>query len=118
MVKHFTCARSQITLYLFVAIKTSQQAKRQYTCRGHKSVKQVTEATETSEDEITDSEDPLFKIEEVSNVKTSGKQLNARIIFSDPKELFNTELECQLDTGATCNVMRLRDLAILNQTRE
>ena len=87
--------------------------------RGHKSVKQVTEETDTSndsDDDLTDDEDPLFKIEEVSSVKTAGKQLNAKIIFSDTEELYNTELECQLDTGATCNVMSLRDLAVISQT--
>ena len=87
--------------------------------RGHKSVKQVTEETDTSndsDDDLTDDEDPLFKIEEVSSVKTAGKQLNAKIIFSDTEELYNTELECQLDTGATCNVMSLHDLAVISQT--
>ena len=82
-------------------------------------MKQVTEETDTSDDsddDLTDDEDPLFKIEEVSSVKTAGKQLNAKIIFSDTEELYNTELECQLDTGATCNVMSLRDLAIISQT--
>ena len=87
--------------------------------RGHKSVKQVTEETDTSndsDDDLTDDEDPLFKIEEVSSVKTAGKQLNAKIIFSDTEELYNTELECQLDTGATCNMMSLGDLAVIIQT--
>ena len=70
-----------------------------------------------SEDEVTDSEDLLlFKIEEVSSVKTPGKQFNAKMIFSDTEELYHTELECQLDTGTTCNVMGLRDLAVINQT--
>ena len=79
-------------------------------------MKQVTKETDTSDDDIIDSEDPLFKIEEVSSMKTAGKQFNAKIIFTNPEELYNTELECQLDTGATCNVMSLRDLAIINQT--
>ena len=82
-------------------------------------MKQVTEETDTSndsDDDLTDDEDPLFKIEEVSSVKTAGKQLNAKIIFSDTEELYNTELECQLDTGATCNVMSLHDLAVISQT--
>ena len=79
-------------------------------------MKQVTEETDTSDDDSSDSEDPLFKIEEVSSVKTAGKQINVNIIFSDPEESYDTELECQLDTGATCNVMSLRDLAVINQT--
>ena len=84
--------------------------------RGRNSVKQVTEETDTSDDDSSDSEDPLFKIEEVSSVKTAGKQINAKITFSDPEESYDTELECQLDTGATCNVMSLHDLAVINQT--
>ena len=67
--------------------------------------------THDSDDDLTDDEDPLFKIEEVFS-----SQLNAKIIFSDTEELYNTELECQLDTGATCNVMSLRDLAVISQT--
>ena len=81
-------------------------------------MKQVTEETDTSDDDISVSEDPLFKIEEVSSVKTAGKQLNAKIIFSDPEESYDTELEFQLDTCATCNVMSLRDLAVINRTRD
>ena len=68
--------------------------------RGHNSMKQVTEETNTSDDEITDTEDPHFKIEEVSSVEISSKQFNAKIIFSDPEELYNTKLECQLDTAS------------------
>ena len=79
-------------------------------------MKQVTEETDTSDDEMTDTEDPLFKVEEVSSVKTPGKQFNAKIVFSNPEELYNTKLECQLDTHATCNVMSLRNLAVINQT--
>ena len=32
------------------------------------------------------------------------------------KEDYHTELQCQLDTGATCNVICLRDLAMITQT--
>ena len=45
-------------------------------------------------------------------MKTAGKQFNAKIIFSDPEEF----CFCQLDTGATCNVMELRDFPVVNQT--
>jgi len=38
-------------------------------------------------DEVNDNEDPLFHIEQVSSVKTPGKQFNAKIIFSDIEEL-------------------------------
>ena len=67
----------------------------------HRDVRQV----ETSEEESEASDDPLFKIEEVSNMKTNGKQINANLVFSDMKEAYHTELTCQLDTGATCNVV-------------
>ena len=46
--------------------------------RGHNSVKQVTEETDTSDDEMTDTEDPLFKIEEVSSVKIDAGQAMQR----------------------------------------
>ena len=83
--------------------------------RGHNGLKQVTEETETSDDEMTDRDNPLFKIEEVSSMKTPGKHFNAQITFSGSEELYNTELECQLDTaGATCNMTSLCGLAIIN----
>ena len=78
----------------------------------HRDVRQV----ETFEEESEASDDPLFKIEEVSNMKTNGKQINANLVFSDMKEAYHTELTCQLDTGATCNVISLRDLAVITQT--
>ena len=78
----------------------------------HRDVRQV----ETSEEESEASDDPLFKIEEVSNMKTNGKQINANLVFSDMKKAYHTELTCQLDTGATCNVISLRDLAVITQT--
>lgn len=49
-------------------------------------------------------------------MKTNGKQINANLVFSDMKEAYHTELTCQLDTGATCNVISLRDLAVITQT--
>ena len=49
-----------------------------------------------------DSNDQIFKTEEVSNVKTPGKQINFDLVFSDAEEHYFTELhvECQLDMGA------------------
>ena len=78
----------------------------------HRDVGQV----ETSEEESEESDDPLFKIEEVSNMRTNGKKINANLVFSDMKKEYHTELQCQLDTGARCNVMSLRDLAVITQT--
>lgn len=102
-------------MHLSVFRTTSQQEKRQHT-KGHKRIQKVTEETGESEEEETDIEDPLFKIEEVSRVKTSGKQFNANITFSEQEELYFIELQCQLDTSATCNVMGLREFAVINQT--
>ena len=82
----------------------------------HRHVRQVLEERDSSEEEPTDSDDPIFKIEEISNVKTPGKQINVDLVFSDEDEQYFTELECQLDTGATCNVMSLRDVAVISQT--
>ena len=46
----------------------------------------------TQRSQATDSEDPLFKIEEVSSVETLGKQFNAKVIFSDLEDSYFTEL--------------------------
>lgn len=61
--------------------------------------------TDESEEEATDNEDPFFKIEEDSSVKTPGKQFNPKIIFSDLKESYFTKLRRQLNIGATYNAM-------------
>ena len=71
---------------------------------------------ETSDEESEENDDLLIKVEEVSNMKTNGKQINTTLVFSDMKEDYHTELQCQLDTGATCSVMSLRDLAVITQT--
>ena len=78
----------------------------------HRDMRQV----ETSDEESEENDDPLIKIEDVSNMKTNGKQINATLVFSDMKEDYHTELQCQLDTAATCSVMSLHDLAVITQT--
>ena len=45
--------------------------------RKHRDVRQV----ETSDEESEENDDPLIKIEEVSNIKTNGKQINATLVF-------------------------------------
>jgi len=57
---------------------------------------------DSSEEESMDSNDQIFKTEEVSNVKRPGKQINFDLVFSDAEEHYFTELhvECQLDMGA------------------
>ena len=69
------------------------------------------------ESDATEDEDPIFKIE-VSTVQTQGKQLLTKVQFLNQSEQFVTEIECQLDMGATCNVICYRDLASICQTGE
>ena len=68
--------------------------------------------TETSE---TESDEFFYKVEEVSSVQAKGKQLFTALEFSDATDRFKTTLECQLDTGATCNVLSHRDLSVISQ---
>jgi len=67
---------------------------------------------ETSE---TESDKFFFKVEEVLSVQAKGKQLFAVLEFTVATDRFKTTLECQLDTGATCNVLSHRDLSVINQ---
>ena len=77
---------------------------------------QVKQVTETTDDETeTDSDEFFYKVEEVSSVQAKGKQLFASLEFSDANTRYKTTLECQLDTGATCNVLTHRDLSIISQ---
>lgn len=50
----------------------------------------VTEETSEYEDESTDTDDPIFKIEEVSSVNCSGKQLFAKLKFSNETQQYVT----------------------------
>jgi hypothetical protein len=54
----------------------------------------------TAESEEEDSDEWAFMVEEIGSVKAKGKHVFAKLQFMD----------CQLDTGATCNVMSHRDL--------
>ena len=55
-------------------------------------------------------------METVSLVQTKAKQWLADIEFcKSAKEDVTTTLACQLDTGATCNVMSLDDLSAITQ---
>ena len=48
----------------------------------HRKVRQL----ETSQEESEENDDPLFKIEEVTNMKTNGKQINANaVLFRDER---------------------------------
>ena len=54
----------------------------------------------------------FLKLEEVSSLWARGKQLYTSLEFADPNACYKTKLDCQLDTGATCNVLTHRDLQL------
>ena len=66
--------------------------------------------------ERSDSEESLLKEEEISTVLSRGKRLFTCLNFMDSTDMYATELECQLDTGATCNLLSHRDLCNINQS--
>ncbi|XP_068726382.1 uncharacterized protein [Montipora capricornis] len=76
-------------------------------------VKAVT--SELDYDSDSNDDEYAFSIEEVGMIKKKGKQLIATLSFTDKNTNFSTEIDCQLDTGATCNVIIHRDLSIINQ---
>ena len=63
----------------------------------------------------SDSEESIFTIEDVSSVRSQGKQLYANMGFQDIETEFRKDLECQLETGVTCNVMSYDDLSQITQ---
>ena len=82
-------------------------------CLSSRRVYQV-ESTEESS-----SEENVFKVENISLVQTKAKQWFANIEFlSSDKEKHKTPLSCQLDTGATCNVISRNDLSAILQVGE
>lgn len=66
------------------------------------------------EAERYESEGSLLRIEEITVINASGKQLTSTITFV-MEEKYKEQLVCQLDTGATCNVISHRNLAQLLQ---
>lgn len=79
-------------------------------CRSTKAVHSVL-------DDATDSDDEtVLQIEELSTVLSSGKQLLTHVNFLDGE--YTVKLVCQLDTGASCNVISHRDLAVITQNGE
>ena len=67
-------------------------------------------AVQEAEDPVSDSEDELFTLEHIGTVKHQKKgQFYVPLCFTHAEG--NTTVECQLDTGATCNVMSLKDIA-------
>ena len=62
----------------------------------------------------SDSEKSVPKVEDVSSVESCGNRWLAMFSFYCEHKL-KTKLKCQLDTGATCNVLSYRDLSIIKQ---
>ena len=82
-------------------------------------IKQLTELSDAEQETDTDTDKDEFfyiKVEEVSSVQARGKQFYAPLEFCDPDARYKTKLDCQLDTGATCNVLTHRDLSLICQT--
>ena len=74
-----------------------------------------------SEESDSGSAESLFKLETLSTVSSKGKQEFAKLDFCltvERKQNYKSELLCQLDTGATCNVISYRDVCVLLQTAE
>ena len=52
----------------------------------------------------------------MSSVQARGTQFYTSLEFCDPDASYKTKLDCQLDIGATCNVLTHRDLSVICQT--
>ena len=76
--------------------------------------KQNVHVAEEAEEHEYDSEESLLKKEEITVINGSGKQLTTSITFLIEKT-YKEQLVCQLDTGATCNVISHRNLVQLLQ---
>ena len=63
----------------------------------------------------SDSEESVLKVEDVSSVESCGNRWFAMLTFYCEHNKLETKLKCQLDTGATCNVISYRDLSIIKQ---
>ena len=59
----------------------------------------------------SDSEESILKVEDVSPIESCGNHWFAMLSFYCE----HNKLKCQLDTGATCNVLSYRDLSIIKQ---
>ena len=86
-------------------------------CLSKQNRPRVNALTQECDDETSaDSDDSLLKIEELASVNAKGKQLFTDLEFMDDQNSYTTKLNCQLDTGATCNVISFRDLSVIKQT--
>ena len=71
---------------------------------------------ETDTDTDTDTDESFCKVEEVSSIQARRKQFYTSLEFCNPVASYKTKLDCQLDTGATCNVLTHCDLSVICQT--
>ena len=79
-------------------------------CLTTKKVNQLEDLETSSEDEA------CLNLATVSLVDTKARQWFTEIqFFKSPKDDFTTSVSCQLDTGATCNVLCLDDLSAITQ---
>ena len=62
----------------------------------------------------SDSDLLVLTVDVVSAIASKGKQVLAKLTFCI-QDKYKTSMECQLDTGASCNVISHRDLSILLQ---
>ena len=62
------------------------------------------------EENCESSEEPILKVEEISTVESNGNRWFATFSFQNVEHRQETQLKCQLDTSATCNVLSYRDL--------
>ena len=65
--------------------------------------------------ESSDSEESVLKVEDISSIESCGNRWFATLSFYCEHYKHETKLKCQLDTGATCNVLSYRDLSIIKQ---
>ena len=65
--------------------------------------------------ESSDSEESVLKVEDISSIESCGNRWLATLSFYCEHYKHETKLKCQLDTGATCNVLSYRDLSIIKQ---
>jgi len=84
-------------------------------CLRGKGTRQVSMVQE-SQSEVSESEDELFCVEEIGTVKHNRKgQFFVPLSFNHQKR--STTIDCQLDTGATCNVISLEDVCAIQHTK-
>ena len=63
----------------------------------------------------SDSEESVLKVEDVSSIESCGNRWFPMLSLYCEHNKLETKLKCQLDTGATCNVLSYRDLSIIKQ---